>query len=221
MPELEIIPAVLVKTREELLAQIDRVRPFVKSIQIDVMDGKFVPNKTIGFEELADLPRGPHYEFHWMVKDPENWIPLVPGPYLHIVHIETITSFQDIRNIVREAGGALGLAFNPDTPLEKVLQHGREVRRLMAMTVNPGFAGQKYIGAVEGKIRQIRENFPSMDIEVDGGINLQTIAGAVKAGANKLAAASSIIGQPDIGQAVAKLQQVAMAAKEESIWATG
>lgn len=223
MPELEIIPAVLVKTRDELLSQIEKVMPHVKNIQIDIMDGKFVPNKTIGLDELAELPMGVGYEFHWMVADPEHWIEQVPGPHLHMVHIEAISFFERVENAARKMGGSIALAFNPDTPVSHVLPYHLRVQRFMAMAVHPGFSGQKYITSVEGKIRELRAQNKTIDIEVDGGVNTQTIPGLVKAGANKLAAATAIFSAPDVKRAIEELWQVAKAAekqREEEAWAT-
>src|SRR5574342_395090 len=88
--DVEVIPAILVKGREELLAHIEKVKPSVTTVHIDIMDNIFVPNNTIGPDGLTDLPSGLSYEFHWMVKDPENWLSKVPGKHTHLVHVETI-----------------------------------------------------------------------------------------------------------------------------------
>jgi len=179
------------------------------------MDGKFVPNTTVGLDDLVDLPLGPRYEFHWMVESPEQWIVEVPGPHLHIPHIEAISSFEEIEEAAKRVGGMLGIAFNPETPPERVIFYDKRVSRLMAMTVHPGFAGQKYIREVEDSIRWLRMRNQTIDIEVDGGINIETIGLAVKAGANKLAAASAIFSAPDTGEAIRRLKLAAMAAAKE------
>lgn len=207
--EPEIIPAILVKDRGELLACIARVKDHVKTIQIDIMDGAFVPNKTIGIEELKDLPEA-SYEFHWMVKDPLKWIEQMPGDHVHLVHIEAISSFEELKKTVEKAGGRLGIALNPETPLEKVLPYASEVQKVLVMTVHPGFSGQKYLQGMEEKIKRLRERYPKLDIEVDGGINPQTISRAYAAGANVLAAASAVFSAEDIKQAVEKLKKCAV-----------
>ncbi len=203
--EPEVIPAILVKSRDDLLRRIAQVKGLVKEIQLDIMDGDFVPNKTIGLEELRDLPRA-RYEFHWMVRDPERWIEKTPGPNMHLVHIETVTDFGRIEAAVKKAGGTLGLAINPETPLETLLPFVPKARRVLIMTVHPGFSGQKYIEEMGQKIRKLRSLYPSLDIEVDGGVNLETAAHAYSAGANILAAASAIFSQPDIKSAIAALK---------------
>jgi ribulose-phosphate 3-epimerase len=189
--ELEIIPAILVKSRSDLLTRISLVKELVKTIQIDIMDGKFVPNETIGLDELSDLPEA-NYEFHWMVNNPEKWIEKMPGPHMHIVHIEAISSFDVVEAAVKKAGGKLGIAINPETPLENALEYIPRTEQVLIMTVHPGFSGQAYIGEMESKISKLRYQFPSLNIEVDGGIDPQTVGRAHAAGANLLAAASSI-----------------------------
>lgn len=201
----EVIPAILVKSREDLLLRIDQVRGLVREIQLDIMDGRFVPNKTIGIADLHDLPEA-SYEFHWMVQDPENWIAKMPGPYRHLVHVETITSIAAVEAAVKKAGGSLGLAINPETPLSKLLPFVPKASRVLVMTVHPGFSGQKYIAEMGEKIKELRALYPKLDIEVDGGVNLDTVAHAYSCGANILAAASAIFSQPDIKTAIRELR---------------
>jgi len=207
--EPEIIPAILVKERGELLRRISLVKDFVKTVQIDVMDGVFVPNKTVGIEDLKGLPRT-MYEFHWMVRDPINWIEQTPGNHMHLVHIEAVPSFEDVKAAVKKSGGKLGLALNPETPLEKLLPFVPEVEEVLVMTVHPGFSGQKYIPEMEDKIRALRKLHPSLDIEVDGGIGPDTIGRAYAAGANLLAAASSIFSSEDIEENIENLRKCAL-----------
>jgi ribulose-phosphate 3-epimerase len=207
--EPEIIPAILVKERGELLRRISLVRDFVRKVQIDVMDGAFVPNKTVGIEDLKDLPEAT-YEFHWMVEDPISWIGQTPGNHMHLVHIETVSSFKDVKEAVKKAGGRLGLALNPETPLEKVLPFVPEIEEVLVMTVHPGFSGQKYLPEMEDKIRALRKLHPSLDIEVDGGIGPETIGRAYAAGANLLAAASAIFSSEDIEGNVENLKRCAL-----------
>jgi ribulose-phosphate 3-epimerase len=214
--EPEVIPAILSKTREDLMRRVALVRGLVKEIQIDVMDGLFVPNKTVGLEDLVSLPGLDgtiRYEFHWMVKDPARWIGKMKGPHMHLVHIETITkeSFSKVLAAVKESGGDLGLAINPDSSLEALLPYISKAKRVLVMTVRPGFSGQTYMYEMAAKIRKLRKLYPKLDIEVDGGVNLDTIAHAYSNGANVLAAASAIFAQADIKDAIASLKKRAIA----------
>jgi len=203
--EPEVIPAILVKSREELLLRIAQVRGLVKEIQIDIMDGEFVPNKTIGLNDLADLPEA-RYEFHWMVKAPERWIERIPGPNMHLVHVEAIGTLDAVEAAVKRVGGRLGLAINPETPLERLLPFADRAERVLVMTVRPGFSGQKYIFEMEHKVRRLRELYPELDIEVDGGVNNETVGHAYSSGANLLAAASAIFAAKDVKEAIEALK---------------
>ena len=200
--ELEVIPAILVKDRAELLRRIAAVSPHVKTVHIDVMDDKFVPNKTIGPESFSDLPKDVEYEFHWMVENPQDYIVKVPGPHIHLVHIETVKDWPAVDEAIKKSGGKLGIAYNPSTPNPHVLIAIERAQRVLAMTVVPGFSGQKYMQEVEEKIRELRLLRPGLDIEVDGGIGPDTAKSAAKAGANKLAASSAIFKADDKKKAI-------------------
>jgi transketolase len=217
--DVEVVPAILVKSREELLAQIEKVKPSVTTVHIDIMDNVFVPNNTIGVESLTNLPSGLSYEFHWMVKNPENWISKVPGKHKHIVHVETIFDWSQIEK-ARASGGKIGLAINPPTPVEKLypyLAH-KEIEQVLIMTVNPGFSGQKYITDVESKIQALREKFPKLEIEVDGGINPETSERASEAGANILAASSAIFMAESVPEAIKNIHESGIRGRDK--WLT-
>ncbi len=206
--DVEVIPAILVKSREELIAQIEKVKPSVTTVHIDIMDNIFVPNNTIGLESLTNLPSGISYEFHWMVKDPENWISKVPGKHRHIIHVETILDWSKIEK-TRASGGKISLAINPPTPIEKLYPYinDKGIKQVLIMTVNPGYSGQKYIAEVESKIQALRAKFPDLEIEVDGGINPETSESASGAGANILAASSAIFMAKSIPDAVQNIYE--------------
>jgi ribulose-phosphate 3-epimerase len=207
--ETEVIPAILVKNREDLLERITRVEHRVSSVHIDVMDNKFVPNKTVGLESFKDLPKSVSYEFHWMVKNPEKYIAQTKGRHLHLVHAEAIEDWPAIKKAAKESGGKLGIAINPATRLEQIEQYLPDISHVLIMSVVPGFDGQKYMPEVEEKIRALRNKFPKLHIEVDGGINPSTAKAASAAGADKLAAASSIYNAQDVGSAVKAIKEAA------------
>ncbi|MFH1520313.1 MAG: ribulose-phosphate 3-epimerase [Candidatus Micrarchaeota archaeon] len=206
---VEVVPAILVKTKKELLSRIKQVINHVKEIQLDIMDGKFVPNKTISIESLTDLPKA-KYEFHWMVLEPEKWIEKIRGPHTHLVHIETIKSIETIEATVKKVGGKLGFAINPETSLDKLLPLIKKCNpvRVLIMTVHPGFSGQTYLYEMKEKIQKLRALYPKLDIEVDGGINEETARHAYSAGANILAAASSIFSSKNIKNTIANLKKI-------------
>jgi len=211
-PGVEILPAILVKSREQFLEQLELVAPHVKGVHIDIMDNIFVPNETLGVEDLKPLPPGVGYSLHWMVENPEEWISQLPGTHMHMIHIETVESpghFEKIEAAVKKAGGRLGISLNPDTPLDSVLKYKDHVSRFLVMSVIPGFDGQKYIEEVEPKITRLREECPDHEIEVDGGITFETGPRAVAAGADLLASASTIFRAENPGEAIKKLKKLA------------
>jgi len=210
--EVEVVPAILVKSRGDLMQRVNQVLGRVKEIQIDIMDGKFVPNTTIGIESLHDLPKAT-YEFHWMVFEPEKWIEKIPGNNIHLVHVETIEPLERIEKIqkaVKKVGGRLGLAINPETDLNRLLPLIAKVNpvRVLVMTVHPGFSGQKYIPEMKDKIARLRFLYPKLDIEVDGGVNLETGRHAYEAGANILAAASYLFSASDMNLAILNMKKI-------------
>jgi ribulose-phosphate 3-epimerase len=210
--DVEILPAILVKTREDFLESVEKVAPFAKQVHVDMMDDVFVPNKTIGPEELNPLPTGIAYSFHWMVESPQEAIAQIRGPHTHVVHVETLESgnrFEELRKEVEAQGGKMGISLSPDTPLNDILPYADSVSRFLIMSVVPGFYGQTYMPEVEPKISRLREECPSHDIEVDGGINFETAKRAAAAGANMLASASTLFNAPDMGEAIAKMKKAA------------
>ena len=170
------------------------------------MDDVFVPNKTIGSEELKPLPPGLEYSLHWMVESPEKWIATLPGPHVHMIHVETVKSpshFDEIEKAVKTAGGKLAISLNPGTPLEQVLPYKDRVVRFLVMSVIPGFDGQKYIQEVEPKIQRLRELCPTHEIDFESAPR------AARAGANILASASTIFRADNPGDAIRKLKKLA------------
>jgi len=208
MKELEVIPAVLAKSSEEMRAKIDRVTPHVNTIHIDMMDGKFVPNTTLSTEETARvLVPDKYYIFHWMVERPEEEIPkLGEKEALHLVHAEVIgrERWDSLKGM-----GKIGIAVNPETSLEKIEEFIDETDEFLVMSVHPGFSNQKYIPEVEMKIKELRKRKPDANIEIDGGVGPETAGGAASAGANRLAAASAIFKHDNIPEAIENIRKSA------------
>lgn len=201
---MDVVPAILVKSREELLDRIRKVAGKAATVHVDVMDNEFVPNKTVGPESFANLPVDVSYEFHWMVKGPERYILETKGGHMHIVHVEAIREGEwgAIVEAVKKSGGRLGLAISPKTSASELLPYMKDVSMVLVMTVVPGFDGQPYMPQVEEKIRELRGKYPGLRIEVDGGINPLTAKSASHAGANVFAASSAIFRQEDAGIAI-------------------
>jgi len=193
----------------------------VDRIQWDVMDGHFVPNLTFGPDLIASIR--PHvtvpFEAHLMVERPDDLLSryVEAGCELIIVHAEACTHLHRTLAHIRELGAAAAVALNPATPACDVLHVMDMIDLLVVMTVNPGYGGQKYIATMETKIDEIvgmrDERGLDFDIEVDGGIGLGTVTGAVRAGANVLVAGTALFKDPDgLEHAVTELRARAHAA---------
>ena len=173
----------------------------VDLIQWDVMDGQFVPNLTFGPDVIATAR--PHakvpFEAHLMVLTPERMAEayVQAGCQRLIVHAEACTHLHRTLAHIASLGATAGVALNPATPASEVAHVLDLVDLVLVMTVNPGFGGQKYIATMEPKISEVRAMLDAagrtdVDVEVDGGIGPDTIAGAVAAGANVLVAGSAL-----------------------------
>ena len=196
---VEIIPAILSKSVEDFNEKINRVKPYVSMVHIDMMDNKFVPNKTLDSDDIPSLVEGLDYEFHWMYEDPEPHLKKFPES-LHLVNVEVLTQerWQRMKAMVKR----IGIAINPPTPFSELEPYINETDEFLVMSVNPGFSNQKYIPEVEGKITLLRKKNPDANIEVDGGIGAGTASRAAAAGANKLGAASAIFSHDNIKEAI-------------------
>lgn len=188
-----IVPSVLPADFAALGAEVEALCDAgVDRIQWDVMDGVFVPNLTMGPDVIAAARRHSTvpFEAHLMVVNPDELIPryIDAGCDLIIVHAEACTHLHRTLTRIRDLGGRAGVALNPHTPAATVQHVLEETDLVLAMTVNPGFGGQQYIAAVEPKVAQLRamidERGLPIELEVDGGITDQTIAGAAAAGAD-------------------------------------
>ncbi|MEM4242393.1 MAG: ribulose-phosphate 3-epimerase [Candidatus Woesearchaeota archaeon] len=194
---LEIVPSLLCKTREEFLAKLRRIEPFVKKTQFDIMDNKFVPNRTVQPKEFKGLRTSLAVECHLMVKDPADYLSdcCRMNAKMAIFHYESYKNPKKIISFISQIRAhklKAGIAINPNTPAEKIRQFLGLVDLVLVMTVKPGFGGQKLIPATLKKVAKIRKWAPKLDIEVDGGINKDTAPLAVKAGANILVAGNAI-----------------------------
>lgn len=205
---IEIVPAILVKTREELEQRFKEVEPYVDRIQIDIMDGKFVPNKTIQPEDMKDFKTNLVKEAHLMVNDNEKYVEdfLNLGFDLIIVHYESCKDIPGIIKKVKDRGKKIALAINPPTPLLVIKDYLNDLDMVLIMTVNPGFSGQGFDSSVLSKIRELRGMKRDLDIEVDGGIKVGTVKLAAKAGANIFASCSGIYKFEDKKKAIEALK---------------
>ena len=185
-------------------------------IHVDVMDGHFVPNITIGplvveaVKRVTELP----LDVHLMIEDPDQYLEdfARAGSTLMTVQVEACVHVHRTIQAIKALDVKAGVALNPATPLSTIEWILEDVDLVLIMSVNPGFGGQKFIPQALQKIRDlkamIRAKNPNVLIEVDGGINQETIQSAADAGADVFVAGSAIFGSSDYGKAVRKLRSL-------------
>ncbi len=198
---VQIVPSVLPADFARLGEEVSELEAAgVDKIQWDVMDGRFVPNLTFGPDVIAASRKhcSVPFEAHLMVVEPDELLPkyIDAGCELVIVHVEACTHLHRTLASIRDAGAKAGAALNPSTPLDTVRHVLDLLDMVLVMTVNPGFGGQAYIATMEPKIAEaaamIEASGHRIDLEVDGGISPDTVAGAAAAGARVLVAGSAL-----------------------------
>lgn len=223
---IQIVPSVLPCDFSRLGAEIEALDVAgVDLFQWDVMDGQFVPNLTFGPDVIAAARRytSKPFEAHLMVLTPDVLAPryVEAGCQRLIVHAEACTHLHRTLGHINSLGARAAVALNPHTPVSAVAHVLDLVDLVLVMTVNPGFGGQAYISSMEPKIAELRElidaagRTDAVNIEVDGGIGPDTIAGAVRAGANVLIAGTALFRYEEgLTHAVSDLRRRAEAARQ-------
>ena len=183
-------------------------------LHIDVMDGHFVPNLTIGPQVVADIKKTTELilDVHLMIEKPENFIKAFAeaGADFITVHAEATNHLNRLINMIKQAGCRAGVSLNPATPAVMLENIIADVDLILLMTVNPGFGGQKYIPSVLPKIKNVKKMLeqynPQAYLQVDGGINDETAPEVIKAGANVLVAGSYVFKNDDQQLAIKTLK---------------
>ena len=181
-------------------------------IHCDVMDGIFVPNITFGMpvikciRKCVVLP----LDVHLMIDKPERYVEQFAeaGANLITIHAESTNDVAGCLKLIRACGKQAGISLKPNTPFETLTQYRGLFDMILIMSVEPGFGGQSFIESSVDKIRRARELFPDVLIEVDGGINNQTVKKVVDAGVDVIVAGSAIINAPDRKLAIEQLRLV-------------
>ncbi|MCC5802725.1 ribulose-phosphate 3-epimerase [Rossellomorea vietnamensis] len=213
---MKIAPSILSANFAELGNEIKDVeKGGADYIHVDVMDGHFVPNITLGpmivkaIRPLTTLP----LDVHLMIENPSHYIEAFAdaGADYITVHVEADPHLHRTIQMIKGKGVKAGVVLNPGTPAETIRPVLQDVDMVLLMTVNPGFGGQSFIPSVVPKIKQIREWAnevnPSLEIEVDGGINPETAAVCAEAGADVFVAGSAIYNKSDRGAAIEELKK--------------
>ena len=213
---IKIAPSILSADFAKLGEEIKEVeRAGADWIHVDVMDGHFVPNITIGplvvdaIRPVTDLP----LDVHLMIENADDYVEKIEkmGADYITVHVEACPHLHRTIQTIRQAGAKPGVVLNPHTPVSAIEPILEEIDLVLFMTVNPGFGGQQFIPSVLNKVKELKaivdERGLSLDIEIDGGINEETIVDAVEAGANVFVAGSAIFGKEDREEALQAIKK--------------
>ena len=214
LPPIRIAPSILSADFGRLA---DEVRAIGSAdyVHVDVMDGHFVPNLTIGpfiveaVRKVTQLP----LDVHLMILDADRWVPAYAkaGADLIGVHAEACPHLHRTLAQIRELGKKACVVLNPATPLEAIEWVLADVDQVLIMSVNPGFGGQRFIASALEKIRRLRamivERGLAVEIEVDGGIKIDNVAEVIDAGANVIVSGSGVFGTPDYAATISELRR--------------
>ena len=213
---IKLAPSILSADFARLLEDVKKVeKAGCEYLHIDVMDGHFVPNITLGPAIVKSLRKDVNMVFdaHLMIENPDNYIKEFAdaGCDIIVVHQEACTHLHRTIQNIKSHGVKAGVALNPATSIETIKYVLEDVDMVLLMSVNPGFGGQSYISVVTKKIKELRALIDEMgldiDIEVDGGVKPSNISEVVNAGANVIVAGSAIFNAGDIDEAVKSLRE--------------
>ena len=213
---IEIAPSILSADFSRLGEQIATVeRAGASLLHVDVMDGRFVPNITVGLPVVKAISRATRLpiDAHLMIVEPGQYAEqfVKAGAQMVSIHVEADPHMHRTLSAIRSAGAQAGIAINPATPLSALEEVLKFADYVLVMSVNPGFGGQKFISQSLDKVRRLRKMIDERGlktrIEIDGGINSDNIAEVTSAGAEMIVAGSAIFGAPDAAVALRELRE--------------
>ena len=206
----QIIPSLIATSQEELCKRFDKVKNYFGTFHLDIMDGKFVKNKSLFFYFALPKKRFA-YEVHLMINNPQGWIKKNWGKSnLIIFHIESLRNEKEIKEVIKlikSKRKKVGIAINPKTKGEKIIPYLNLIDRVLIMTVTPGKYGSKFLPDTLKKIKEIKKLKPKLEISVDGGINYKTIIFTKKFGVNKFTIGSYLQKSENIKKDIKRLKE--------------
>jgi ribulose-phosphate 3-epimerase len=223
---IEILPSILAADFTRLGDQVAQVESAgARMLHVDVMDGHFVPNLTLGPPVVESLRKatGLTLDVHLMIEDPDHFAPIFieAGGNQILVHQEACRNLDRTLHMIRDHGAKAGVVINPATPVAVLDEVLEIVDSVLVMSVNPGFGGQAFIPNSLKKVRQLavqrRERRLQFAIEIDGGITLENVADAIHAGVDWVVAGTSIFHTVNPGAAFERMRQVALDASRVAV----
>lgn len=210
--DIKISPSVLASDFANLEAELEKCsNGGAELIHLDVMDGHFVPNISIGAPVIAALDKvcDTPFDVHLMISDPLFYIDdfIKAGADIITFHIECESDIEKTIDKIVDAGCKAALAVKPNTPIEAVYPYLDKLSMVLVMTVEPGFGGQSFMESTMPKIKELRAKCPNIDIQVDGGINAETVKIAGRAGANVFVAGSAVFKSDDPAATIKLLKE--------------
>lgn len=195
--EIIIAPSLLAADFSRLSEEVKAIENTkAKWLHLDVMDGNFVPNISFGADIIKAIRKNSnlYFDAHLMIENPEWYIDTIAdaGVQSISIHVEATKHLDRALQLIKNSGLRAGVAINPATDIAFLDNIYEKLDLILVMTVNPGFGGQKFLTQMIEKIRKIRNKFPHIDIQVDGGINNETAKLVIEAGANVLVAGSYV-----------------------------
>ena len=214
--KVKISPSILASDYANLQSELERISTS-DLIHVDVMDGHFVPNISIGApvtaacKKVCDVP----FDVHLMISNPLDYAEdfAKAGADIICFHSECDSDTEETIDKILSLGKKAGLAIKPSTPIDEVVKYLDKLSMVLVMTVEPGFGGQSFMESTMPKVEAIRKINPDIDIEVDGGINAETIKIAAKAGANVFVAGSAVFKSENPAETIALLRKNAQDAQ--------
>lgn len=207
--KIKIAPSILGADYGDLNHYLQKLEPFSDMFHVDVMDGNFVPNLSIGAMVVDRIRTTVPLDCHLMINHPEEYIEgfAKAGAHIITVHAEATRDLKKTIDDIHDLGCLAGVSINPKTPVSKIEKVLSLVDLVLIMSVEPGFGGQAFMREVLPKIAQIRKAYPELDIEVDGGITHETAPLCRSAGANVFVAGSYILKADNPKEAAEKLRK--------------
>ncbi len=206
-----VVPAVLTNDPEALAKMVRQAESFADFVQVDIMDGRFVPSCSIACRDLVTVSPKLRWEAHLMVRQPEEQLQCFAraGAEKIVFHFEATSSPLRIIRQIRHLGIKVGLAINPETPLASIILLADRVDSVLFLTVHPGFYGAKFLPEVLDKVAELRSRKPLLEIGVDGGIKESNVGEVAKLGVDYICVGSAVFVQPDPAASFRRLQSLA------------